>query len=77
MSVAFYMDEHFHWAITQALRERGVDCLTVQEDGRRKTDDPLLLDRATKLGRVFLTYDQDFLREAAPNDAIRGFRLPD
>ncbi len=33
MSVAFYMDEHIHRAITSGLRLRGIDVLTVQEDG--------------------------------------------
>lgn len=32
MSVAIYMDEHVHRAITVGLRLRGVDVLTAQED---------------------------------------------
>ena len=32
MSVALYMDEHVHRAITVGLRLRGVDVLTAQED---------------------------------------------
>ena len=36
MSVAIYMDEHVHRAITAGLRLRGVDVVTAQEDGRRK-----------------------------------------
>ena len=34
MSIAFYIDENVHRAITTGLRMRDVDVLTVQEDGR-------------------------------------------
>lgn len=64
MSVALYMDEQVHSGITEGLRQRGVDILTTQEDGRDGTPDPELLDRATELGRVIFTQDDDFLREA-------------
>lgn len=64
MSLAIYMDEHVHMAITIGLRFRDVDVLTVQEDDRAGTPDPLLLDRATELGRVIFSQDQDFLVEA-------------
>jgi predicted nuclease of predicted toxin-antitoxin system len=58
------MDEHVHMAITIGLRFRDVDVLTVQEDNRAGTPDPLLLDHATELGRVIFSQDQDFLVEA-------------
>ncbi|MDB5293975.1 MAG: hypothetical protein JWL69_5216 [Phycisphaerales bacterium] len=64
MSVALYMDEHVQAAITHALRDRGVDVLTVQEDGWDRAADPVVLDRAGELGRVVFTRDADFLREA-------------
>ncbi len=65
MSIALYMDEHVHRAITVALRLRGVDVVTAQEDGRRNTPDDVLLDRAGELQRVFFTQDEDLLIEAA------------
>lgn len=65
MSVALYMDEHIRQPVTNGLRQRRIDILTVQEDGRRGEDDDVLLDRATKLGRVIFTQDQDFLIEGA------------
>ncbi len=34
MTVRFYMDEHVSRAVTVGLRRRGLDVLTVQEDGR-------------------------------------------
>jgi hypothetical protein len=64
MSLKLYMDEHVPSAITTGLRRRGVDVLTVQEDGRESEDDPVLLDRASELGRVMFTRDIDFLEEA-------------
>ncbi len=64
MTVALYMDEHVHRAITVGLRMRGVDVLTVQEDGFRNTPDSLILDRATELGRVLFSQDDDLLAEA-------------
>jgi hypothetical protein len=64
MSIALYRDVHVEQAITEALRARGVDVLTAQEDGTRRLADPRLLDRATTLGRVLFTRDQDFLGEA-------------
>ena len=64
MSVALYMDEHVHRAITVGLRLRGVDVLTAQDDGRRNTPDDVLLDRATELGRIMFSQDDDLLAEA-------------
>ena len=64
MSVRLYMDVHVRRAVTAGLRLRGVDVLTAQEDGNRELLDPELLDRATELGRVLFTQDDDLLREA-------------
>jgi hypothetical protein len=44
---------------------RGVDVLTVQEDGRAGASDAAVLDRATELGRVLFTQDDDLLVEAS------------
>ena len=65
VSVSLYMDVHVHDAITVGLRRRGVDVLTAQEDGTRRLTDPSLLDRATALGRVLFSQDEDLLSEAA------------
>jgi predicted nuclease of predicted toxin-antitoxin system len=59
------MDVHVQLPITTGLRSRGVDVLTAQEDGTDQVSDPDLLDRATALGRVVFTRDEDFLREGA------------
>ncbi len=39
-------------------------CFESQEDGTDRFSDPDLLDRATGLGYVLFTHDQDFLAEA-------------
>src|SRR5260370_42021076 len=50
---------------TYVLRLRLIDVLTAQEDGAAELDDDLLLQRATALGRVLVSQDEDLLREAA------------
>jgi hypothetical protein len=60
MAVALYMDVHFHAAITEQLRRRGVDVLTAQDDGTLQLQDAQLLERATQLGRVLFTHDIRF-----------------
>ena len=65
MPVALYMDHHVPAPITDGVRMRGVDALTAEEDGTRRLPDPDLLDRATELGRVLFSQDQDLLIEAA------------
>jgi hypothetical protein len=59
------MDVHVAYAITTALRLRGVDVLTAQEDHADRFDDAALLDRSTALRRVLFSQDEDLLREAA------------
>lgn len=58
------MDVHVRRAVTDGLRLRGVEVLTAQEDGAGEFDDPRLLSRATELGRILFTQDDDLLREA-------------
>jgi rRNA-processing protein FCF1 len=65
MAIALYMDQHVPRAITVGLRLRGVDVLTTYEDGTSELADPALLDRASELGRVLFTRDDDLLAEAA------------
>ncbi|MFB2937455.1 DUF5615 family PIN-like protein [Aerosakkonemataceae cyanobacterium BLCC-F154] len=71
MSLALYMDENVARQITTGLRQRGVEVLTVQEDGLTSFPDPIVLDRATELQRLLFTQDQDFLAEASRLDTPR------
>ena len=41
-----------------------MDAVTVQEDGFGGRDDPDVVDRATSLGRVLFSQDEDLLAEA-------------
>jgi hypothetical protein len=66
------MDEHVNRAVTVGLRRRGFDVLTVQEDGRTGASDPVILDRATELGRVLFSQDDDLLAEASRRQEVRA-----
>ncbi|MBC6471594.1 MAG: DUF5615 family PIN-like protein [Hormoscilla sp. GM102CHS1] len=68
MTITLYMDEQVPIGIATGLRRRGVDVLTVQEDGRSGYQDPILLDRATELGRnsIFWENPASRVRERPP-----------
>ena len=70
MSLRFFMDEHIKSAVTNGLRQRGYDVLTAQEDGSDGLPDAAQLDRATFLGRVFVSQDDDLLAEGARRQAV-------
>ena len=64
MAIQLYMDVHIRRSITEGLRRMGIDVLTAQEDGCSQFSDPGLLDRATLLGRILFSMDDDLLAEA-------------
>ena len=55
------MDVHIPAAITDGLRRNGLDVVTSQEDGTSTAIDEALLTRATSMGRLLFTCDEDFL----------------
>jgi predicted nuclease of predicted toxin-antitoxin system len=61
VTLRLYMDHHVPTAITEALRQRGVDVLTAEEDDTATLADDPLLDRATALGRFLFSQDRDLL----------------
>ena len=63
--VGLYMDQHVPRAITVGLRLREIDVVTAFEDGASEMNDSELLNRASELGRVLFTQDDDLLVEAA------------
>lgn len=73
MSLALYMDTNVHGAVTRGLRARGIDVLTAQEDGHADAPDSVVLERASTLGRLLFTQDDDLIREATARqrDGIR------
>lgn len=64
MALRYYMDVHIPAAITSGLHRRHIDVLTSQHDNTREADDEYLLARATALGRLLFSQDQDLLRIA-------------
>jgi Domain of unknown function (DUF5615) len=64
-----YTDEHVVFGLVQALRQRGMDVVRVQDCGREQADDADLLDEALANERVMLTNDTDFLALAAERAA--------
>ena len=64
MPLKLYMDHHVPRAITMGLRLRQIDVITAYEDQTHEIADSALLDRATSLGRVLFTQDDDLLAEA-------------
>ncbi|MGH8065164.1 MAG: DUF5615 family PIN-like protein [Candidatus Entotheonellia bacterium] len=64
-----YADEHVVFGLVQALRQRGMDVVRVQDRGREQADDADLLDEALADERVMLTNDMDFLALAAERAA--------
>lgn len=65
MTIRLYMDLHIRRSITEGLRRNGIDVITAQGAGCVELNDPDLLDRATQLGRVLLSMDDDLLTEAS------------
>lgn len=64
MPIRLYMDQHVPRAITVGLRLRDIDVLTAFEDAASMFGDADLLERATALGRVLFSQDDDLLAEA-------------
>gem|GEM_PF-1908599 len=64
-----YADKHVVFGLVQALRQRGMDVVRVQDRGREQADDADLLDEALTDERVMLTNDMDFLILAAERTA--------
>lgn len=64
MPLKLYTDHHVPRAITLGLRLRQVDVVTAYEDQAHEIADTDLLNRATALGRVLFTQDDDLLAEA-------------
>jgi hypothetical protein len=65
VSLDFFMDVHVRVAITRGLRLRNVNVRTAQEEVADRLSDPDLLDRATALGCVLFSQDEDLLAEGA------------
>jgi len=60
MPVKFYMDAHFPRPITLQLRRREVDAITATEEGTNEIPDDQLLEIASSLKRLLVTFDKGF-----------------
>jgi len=54
------------------VRRRGIDVVTAQEDGSQRLEDAPLLARATELGRVLFSQDDDLLAIARAQQREEG-----
>ena len=72
MPVRLYFDHNARGGVVAGLRLREVDVLTAYEDGKHELDDPSLLDRASNLGRVLFTHDDDLIIEAVRRQRTGG-----
>ena len=64
MTVPIYFDHNAPRVVAAGLRARDVDVLTALEDGADRLRDEPLLERASALGRLLFSRDDDLLRIA-------------
>jgi hypothetical protein len=70
LTLPLYIDHNVPSQIAAGLRSRGVDVITCLDDNTTTLADDLLLDRATSLGRVLFTMDQDLLAIARQHQQL-------
>ena len=61
-NLTFLLDEHVPGALDAALRRRDIDVTTVQRLELRGHPDTVILRTAASLGRVVVTFDDDYLK---------------
>ena len=64
-AIRLYLDENLTPKIAEQLKLRDIDAVSVRELGTLGDSDESHLEQATRLGRVLVTSDIDFLRFAA------------
>jgi hypothetical protein len=72
-AIRLYFDENVQIAVAEQMNARGIDSVTVRDLNLLGDEDIHHLERATGMGRVLCTYDQDFLRlhaEGMPHAGI-------
>jgi predicted nuclease of predicted toxin-antitoxin system len=62
--IAFYFDVQMPRVVALALRDKGIDVITAQDEQAERWPDAQIMDRAIALKRVLVTCDRDFLIEA-------------
>lgn len=64
MSLEFYFDHNMPLPLALALRQRGIDILTAEEDGSSRLSDRGIWQRAIIVQRIVVTQDRDLLEIA-------------
>jgi predicted nuclease of predicted toxin-antitoxin system len=57
----FYVDTNVSKAVSDQLRDKGIDIVRCEEFGKATDDDPDHLEFAVAQGRVMVSHDEDFL----------------
>lgn len=65
VAISLYLDENLSPRIAEQLRLRGIDAVSVRDLGMSGDTDINHLTRATRMERVLVTSDTDFLQIAA------------
>lgn len=60
--IRLYFDESVEVDVAEQMKQRGIDAVTVRDLDLLGDTDINHLQRASEMGRVLCTYDQDFLR---------------
>ncbi|HRQ38236.1 MAG TPA: DUF5615 family PIN-like protein [Chloroflexota bacterium] len=71
-AISLYLDENLSPKIAQQLCLRGIDAVCVRDLGFLGDEDSHHLSRATRLNRVLVTTDADFLRMAQDGQVHAG-----
>jgi Domain of unknown function (DUF5615) len=71
-AIRFYLDEHIWLAVSDALRTKGIDCLSTSARGRRGASDSENLAWCLASKRVIVTSDADYPRLHASGEPHAG-----
>jgi hypothetical protein len=73
----FYLDENVPLVVAEQLARSGIDAVSVHSLDRLGDTDEDHLQRATAMGRMLCTHDQDFLRITATGIEHAGIAFAD
>ena len=77
--IRFYLDENVQVIVAEQLRLRGIEVVTARDLNALSDTDPNHLARATQMGYVLCTYDEDFVQLAASGvqhaGIVKGIQL--
>ena len=60
--IRLFFDEGVQTAVSEQMRNKGIDVVSVRDLGLLGDTDVNHLERAAEMGRVICTFDYDFLR---------------